>query len=104
MITLTTIAHDQLKKNITGATLGVKISVKKSGCTGYAYSIDTVDTIATTDLVYPIEGVNIIIDQNSAKFLEGTQLDYVRDGLNRAFKFNNPNVVDACGCGLSVRF
>ena len=80
---------------------GLRVGVKKSGCSGYAYVLDYADSIGPSDVVYEQEGVKLIVAADSVVFLEDTEVDYVREGLNSFFKFHNPNVKDSCGCGES---
>ncbi|MEE4658979.1 MAG: iron-sulfur cluster assembly accessory protein [Halieaceae bacterium] len=81
---------------------GVRISVKESGCTGYMYVMEEVDSGQDSDLTMALDnGMNVFVDADSIGFLRGTELDYVREGINRTLKFKNPNVTAACGCGES---
>ncbi|ORU91698.1 MAG: iron-sulfur cluster assembly protein IscA [Cycloclasticus sp. symbiont of Poecilosclerida sp. N] len=91
--------QDQLNKR--GKGLGLRLGVRESGCSGYAYVIDFADEVETEDTVFEAYGVKVIINQDSLSFLDGLELDFAREGINSAFKFNNPNVKDACGCGES---
>lgn len=84
-----------------GKGLGVRLGVKTSGCSGMAYKLEYVDTTEEDDLVFESFGVKIVIDGKSLPYLDGTELDFVREGLNEGFKFNNPNAKDQCGCGES---
>ena len=84
-----------------GKGLGIRLGVKTSGCSGMAYKLEFVDSAEADDLVFESHGVKVFIDPKSLPFLEGTELDFVREGLNEGFKFNNPNVKDQCGCGES---
>ena len=84
-----------------GGAAGLRLGVKTSGCSGLAYVIEFVDEVEDTDQVFESHGVNIVIDKKSLIYLDGTELDYKREGLNEGFEFNNPNVKDACGCGES---
>jgi iron-sulfur cluster assembly protein len=84
-----------------GKGLGIRLGVKTSGCSGMAYKLEFVDEALTEDVVFDSHGVKVIVDPKSLVYLEGTELDFVREGLNEGFKFNNPNVKDACGCGES---
>ena len=83
-------------------TSGVRISVKESGCTGYMYVMEEVDSGEDKDVTVDLDnGVAVFIDVDSIGFLRGTELDYVKEGINRTLKFKNPNVTAACGCGES---
>jgi iron-sulfur cluster assembly protein len=84
-----------------GKGLGLKLGVKKTGCSGWAYKIEYADELAQDDLRFESKGVTVFVDQKSLPFLSGTEVDYARQGLNQTFKFNNPNVKDECGCGES---
>jgi len=80
---------------------GVRLGVKTSGCSGLAYVLEFVDEIEDDDVVFEDRGVKVIIDQKSLVYLDGTELDYGKEGLNEGFIFNNPNVANECGCGES---
>ncbi|MEE4662279.1 MAG: iron-sulfur cluster assembly protein IscA [Halieaceae bacterium] len=84
-----------------GSGLGVRLGVKTSGCSGMAYVLEFVDDTNEDDVVFEDHGVKVIVDQKSLVYLDGTQLDYGKEGLNEGFLFNNPNVKDECGCGES---
>jgi iron-sulfur cluster assembly protein len=84
-----------------GKVGGLRVGVKKSGCSGFAYVLDFADAVNADDVVYEQDGVKVIVAADSLTYLEGMELDYVREGLNSFFKFNNPNVKDSCGCGES---
>ncbi len=84
-----------------GKGVGIRLGVKTSGCSGMAYKLEFVDETQGEDLVFESHGVKIIVDPKSLAYLDGTELDFVREGLNEGFKFNNPNVKDQCGCGES---
>lgn len=84
-----------------GKGVGVRLGVRTSGCSGMAYKLEFVDAAAPDDLVFQSHGVTLLVDPKSLPYLQGTELDYVREGLNEGFKFNNPNVKDQCGCGES---
>ncbi|MBN8441722.1 MAG: iron-sulfur cluster assembly protein IscA [Thauera sp.] len=84
-----------------GKGVGIRLGVKTSGCSGMAYKLEFVDETLGEDLVFESHGVKVIVDPKSLPYLEGTELDFVREGLNEGFKFNNPNVKDQCGCGES---
>ena len=84
-----------------GKGYGLRLGVRTSGCSGMAYVLEFVDEPATDDTVFEDKGVKVVIDGKSLQFLDGTQLDFVKEGLNEGFKFTNPNVKDECGCGES---
>lgn len=84
-----------------GKGIGLRLGVRTSGCSGMAYTIEFVDESLPEDLVFESNGIKILTDPKSLAFLDGTELDFVREGLNEGFKFNNPNVKNTCGCGES---
>jgi len=84
-----------------GKGVGLRLGVRTSGCSGMAYKLEFADEIAADDVTFESHGVTVIVDPKSLPYLEGTELDYAREGLNEGFKFNNPNVKDQCGCGES---
>ncbi len=84
-----------------GKGVGLRLSVKTSGCSGMAYSLEFADELDGEDLTFDSFGVKLLVDHKSLAYLDGTELDYAREGLNEGFKFNNPNVKDSCGCGES---
>ena len=86
-----------------GKGVGVRLGVKTTGCSGLAYKIEFADEIEPEDIVFEQLGVKILVDPKSLPYIDGTQLDFVREGLNEGFKFNNPNERDRCGCGESFR-
>jgi iron-sulfur cluster assembly protein len=84
-----------------GKGLGLRLGVKTSGCSGMAYVLEFVDVLNDDDEVFTDKGVNIIVDKKSLVYLNGTELDFVKEGLNEGFEFNNPNTDGECGCGES---
>ncbi len=102
-VTLTENAAERVRKFLTqrGKGEGLRLGVRNSGCSGKAYVIEYADRIEPEDIVYESHGVKVIIDPKSLIYLDGTELDYSREGLNEGFKFNNPNVKNSCGCGES---
>ena len=102
-ITMTPAAADHLRKFLAnrGRGVGVRLGVKTSGCSGMAYVLEFADELESDDQVFENDGVKVVVDSKSLLYLDGTELDYTKEGLNEGFKFNNPNVKDACGCGES---
>ncbi|MGL5336752.1 MAG: iron-sulfur cluster assembly protein IscA [Enterovibrio sp.] len=84
-----------------GKGIGLRLAVRTSGCSGMAYVLEFVDDINEEDQVFEQKGVKVIVDSKSLLYLDGTELDFVKEGLNEGFKFNNPNVTSECGCGES---
>jgi iron-sulfur cluster assembly protein iscA len=102
-ITLTEKAAQRVKAFLDnrGKGIGLRLGVKTSGCSGLAYVLEFVDVLNEEDQVFEQHGVNIIVDPKSLVYLNGIELDYVKEGLNEGFKYNNPNVKESCGCGES---
>jgi iron-sulfur cluster assembly protein len=84
-----------------GHGVGLRIGVRRTGCSGWAYTIDYADSVDASDVVFDETGVKVIVDPKSLDLIDGTEVDFVKDGLNEAFKFRNPNVKGECGCGES---
>ena len=102
-VLLTEQAADQIKKQLQkrGKGVGLRLGVKKAGCSGFAYVIDYADQIAENDAVFEQHGVKVIVGAEQLEYLNGVELDYAKEGINEAFRFNNPNVKGTCGCGES---
>ena len=102
-ITLTPAAAQHVSRYLSrrGQGLGVRLGVTTTGCSGLAYKLEYVDEQQPEDLVFEDHGVKVLIDPKSLPYMDGTELDFVREGLNEGFKFNNPNVKGECGCGES---
>lgn len=102
-ITLTNTAAERVRTFLAnrGKGLGLRLGIKTSGCSGLAYVLEFVDELNEDDNVFEQDGVKVIVDTKSLVYLDGTQLDFVKEGLNEGFKFINPNVKDQCGCGES---
>jgi iron-sulfur cluster assembly protein len=102
-ITLTEKAAKQVQRSIEqrGKGLGLRLGVRTSGCSGMAYVLEFADEIEEDDQVFESHGVKVIVNPKSMVYLDGTELDFAREGLNEGFKFNNPNAKDECGCGES---
>ncbi len=102
-ITLTEKAAEHVKKFIArrGKGIGLRLGVRTSGCSGMAYVLEFADEIEPEDQVFEQHGVKVIVDPKSLLYLDGTEVDYRREGLNEGFRFDNPNVANQCGCGES---
>ncbi len=102
-ITLTEAAAKHVQKSLAkrGKGIGLRLAVKTSGCSGMAYALEFVDGTNPEDVAFESKGLQVVIDPRSLPFLDGTELDFVREGLNEGFKFNNPNSKNECGCGES---
>ena len=104
-VTLTEKAANHISRFIDkrGKGIGLRFGVRTTGCSGMAYNLEYVDIADPDDAVYISHGVKVFVDQKSLPYIDGTELDYAREGLNEGFKFFNPNVKDACGCGDSFK-
>jgi iron-sulfur cluster assembly protein len=91
--------HSFLAKR--GKGVGLRVGVRTSGCSGMAYKLEFADVVNPDDHAFESHGVKVLVDPKSLPYLDGTELDYGREGLNEGFKFQNPNVKDECGCGES---
>ena len=102
-LTLTEKAAKHVQRSLTnrGKGIGIRLGVKTSGCSGMAYVMEFVDDVEDNDQVFESQGIKIIVDPKSLVYIDGTELDFVREGLNEGFKFHNPNVKNECGCGES---
>lgn len=103
MITLTEKAAKHIQNFLRkrGKGEGIRLGVKTSGCSGMAYTLEFVDEVQAEDLVFEGHGVKVFVDPKSHVYLDGTELDYTKEGLQEGFKFQNPNVKNECGCGES---
>ena len=102
-ISLTNAAADRVKSFLQrrGHGVGLRLAVKKTGCSGFAYVVNYADDVHGDDVVFEEQGVKVIVDRESLGYIDGTQVDFVKQGLNEAFRFRNPNVKGECGCGES---
>lgn len=102
-ITLTDSAADRVKSFLAnrGKGIGLRVGIKTTGCSGLAYVLEFVDELSEGDQTFEDKGVTLIIDAKSLVYIDGTELDFTKEGLNEGFKFNNPNQADECGCGES---
>ncbi|MDE2234591.1 MAG: iron-sulfur cluster assembly protein IscA [Gammaproteobacteria bacterium] len=102
-ITLTDAAARRVSSYLAkrGGGLGLRLGVKKTGCSGFAYVVDYADQVQPEDVIFEQHGVKLLVSRENLPLLDGTQVDFVRNGLNESFQFSNPNVKDTCGCGES---
>jgi iron-sulfur cluster assembly protein len=104
-VTLTESAAKRVSTFIAkrGKGVGLRLGVRTTGCSGMAYKLEFADSVNPDDTLFESHGVQVIVDPKSLPYLEGTELDFTREGLNEGFKFRNPNVKDECGCGESFK-
>ena len=102
-LSLTQPAADRVKRYLEarGKGIGLRVGVKKTGCNGFAYVVNYADDADVADAIFEDRGVKLIVDSQSLELIDGTEIDFVKDGLNEAFRFHNPNVSGECGCGES---
>ena len=102
-ISLTHAAADRVRHFIAerGHGVGLRLGVRKTGCSGFAYVVNYADEVLGNDRVFASQGVQVLVDADSLALIDGTEIDFVRHGLNEAFRFRNPNVRGECGCGES---
>jgi iron-sulfur cluster assembly protein len=101
-VTLTVAAAGRIRSFLEKrGGVGLRVAVKTSGCSGMAYALEFADAAGEEDLKFESHGVTVLIDPRSLPYIDGTELDFVREGLNEGFRFNNPNAKGQCGCGES---
>lgn len=102
-ISLTQPAADRIRSHLKarGKGIGLRLGIKKTGCNGFAYVVNYADSVDDGDVVFEDHGIKVVVDPASLKLIDGTQVDFVKEGLNEAFSFRNPNVTGECGCGES---
>jgi iron-sulfur cluster assembly protein len=102
-VTLTPAAADHVSAFLAkrGKGVGLRLGVRTTGCSGLAYKLEYADEARPEDVTFESHGVTVVIDPKSLPYIDGTQLDYAKEGLNEGFRFINPNVKDECGCGES---
>ena len=104
-VTVTEAAAKHVQKYLArrGKGVGLRLGVKTSGCSGMAYKLEFADQVEPDDKVWESFGVKVLVDEKSLPYLDGTELDYTREGLQEGFKFHNPNEKSRCGCGESFQ-
>jgi iron-sulfur cluster assembly protein len=102
-ISLTESAAERVNKYLgaRGDGVGLRLGITKTGCSGYSYVINYADEIGQNDVIFEDRGVKIVVDPDALQFIDGTEVDFVKNGLNEAFSFKNPNIAGECGCGES---
>jgi iron-sulfur cluster assembly protein len=102
-ISLTESAATRVRAHLAqrGKGLGLRLGVKETGCSGFSYVVDYADDTRPDDRVFEDQGIKVFVDPHSLEFIDGTRIDFVRQGLNESFRFENPNVKGECGCGES---
>ena len=102
-ISLTDTAAERVLSHLKkrGAGLGLRLGVTQTGCSGYSYVINYADEIDDSDVVFQDKGVTVVVDPDALQLIDGTEVDFVKNGLNEAFSFRNPNITGECGCGES---
>jgi iron-sulfur cluster assembly protein len=102
-ISLTEPAAERVRNYLEtrGHGVGLRIGVKKTGCNGFAYVVNYADEVTEDDRLFEDRGVTVVVDAESLKLIDGTEVDFIKEGLNEAFKFRNPNIAGECGCGES---
>lgn len=105
-ITLTESAAKQVQQQLLkrGKGLALRVGLKKSGCSGFSYTYDYADEIGVNEKIFKSYDAHVVVDMNDLPYLDGSQIDFVKEGLNSVFKFRNPNVDNTCGCGTSYSF
>ena len=102
-ITLTESAATRVKNYLEarGSGIGLRVGVKKTGCNGFSYVVNYADAVESEDVVFREHGIQVVVDRKSLALIDGTEVDFIKEGLNEAFSFRNPNVTGECGCGES---
>jgi iron-sulfur cluster assembly protein len=105
-VSLSTAAAERVRSFLEarGHGVGLRLGIKRTGCSGYAYVVNFADAIETGDTVFEDQGIRVVVPADSLEFVDGTEVDFVRHGLNEAFKFRNPRAKAECGCGESFSF
>jgi iron-sulfur cluster assembly protein len=102
-VSLTNSAAERVRSYLArrGGGIGLRVGVRKTGCSGWAYIVDYADAVGNDDIVFDAEELKVVVDKTSLELIDGTEIDFVKEGINEAFKFRNPNTKSECGCGES---
>jgi iron-sulfur cluster assembly protein len=102
-ISLTEPAAERVRNYLAnrGKGIGLRVGITTTGCNGFAYVINYADELNDDDVVFDNRGVKVVVDKKSLELIDGTEVDFIKEGLNEAFRFRNPNVTGECGCGES---
>ena len=102
-ISLTNAAAERVRSYLArrGTGIGLRVGVKRTGCSGWAYVVDYADAVGSDDVVFDAHELKVIVDKDSLALIDGTEIDFVKEGINEAFRFRNPNSTSECGCGES---
>lgn len=102
-VSLTESAAERVRSYLSarGQGIGLRVGIKKTGCSGYAYVVNYADAVEDEDVIFEQYGVKVVVDTKALELIDGTEVDFVKQGLNEAFQFRNPNVTGQCGCGES---
>ena len=102
-ISLTESAAQRVRKYLEarGDSIGLRLGITKTGCSGYSYVINYAEELGESDIVFEDKGITVVVDSEALPLVDGTEVDFIKNGLNEAFSFRNPNVTGECGCGES---
>ena len=102
-ISLTESAAQRVRKYLEarGDSIGLRLGITKTGCSGYSYVINYAEELGASDIVFEDKGITVVVDSEALPLVDGTEVDFIKNGLNEAFSFRNPNVTGECGCGES---
>ncbi|MGD8807986.1 MAG: iron-sulfur cluster assembly protein IscA [Gammaproteobacteria bacterium] len=102
-VSLTNSAAERVRSYLArrGSGIGLRVGVRRTGCSGWAYVVDYADDVGSDDIVFDADDLKVVVDKSSLEFIDGTEIDFVKEGINEAFRFRNPNTKSECGCGES---
>ena len=102
-ISLTNAAAERVRSYLArrGGGIGLRVGVRRTGCSGWAYIVDYADDVGSDDVVFDADDLKVVVDKSALELIDGTEIDFVKEGINEAFRFRNPNSTSECGCGES---